>query len=153
MKNNAKLTILQINDTHGYLEPHLEWMAGPHQPVYRAAGGFARLGTLVRKIREETQGRVLFCDNGDTFHGTHPVVASRGEILVPILNQLGLNAMTVHSDFAYGPQHLKSLASRLNYPVLATNIYHTQTGQRFFPPYAVQEVGSLKIGIIGIASN
>jgi len=85
MKNNAKLTILQINDTHGYLEPHLEWMAGPHQPVYRAAGGFARVGTLVRKIREETQGRVLFCDNGDTFHVTHPIVHSRGEILVPIL--------------------------------------------------------------------
>jgi S-sulfosulfanyl-L-cysteine sulfohydrolase len=153
MKNKAKLTILQINDTHGYLDPHWEWMAGPHEPGYRAAGGFARIGTLARQIREETQGRVLFCDNGDTFHGTHPIVQSRGEILVPILNQLGLNAMTVHWDFAYGPEHLKSLASRLNYPVLATNIYHTQTGQRFFPPYAVQEVGGLKIGIIGIASN
>jgi len=85
MKNNAKLTILQINDTHGYLDLHWEWMAGPHEPAYRAAGGFARVGTLVRKIREETQGRVLFCDNGDTFHGTHPIVHSRGEILMPIL--------------------------------------------------------------------
>ena len=62
MKDNTKLTILQINDTHGFFEPHLEWMAGPHQPAYRTAGGFARIGTLIRKIREETQGLVLFCE-------------------------------------------------------------------------------------------
>jgi len=153
MNNTSNLTVLQINDTHGYLDLHLEWMAGPHQPVYRSVGGFARIATLARQIREETQGQVLFCDNGDTFHGTQPVVQSRGEIAVPILNQLGLNAMTVHWDFAYGPKRLKSLASRLKYPVLAINIYDPKTGQTFFPPYAVQEVGGLKIGIIGIASN
>ena len=32
MKNNAKLTILQINDTHGYLDIHQEWFAVPQQP-------------------------------------------------------------------------------------------------------------------------
>lgn len=153
MSDIAKVTLLQINDTHGYLDLHLEWMAGPRQPVYRAVGGFARIATLVRRIRDDTQGRVLFCDNGDTFHGTYPVVTSQGEIVVPILNQLGLNAMTVHWDFAYGPKHLQSLASRLNYPVLAINVYDTKTGERFFQPCSVQEVGDLKVGIIGIASN
>jgi 2',3'-cyclic-nucleotide 2'-phosphodiesterase (5'-nucleotidase family) len=39
MKNNAKLTILQINDTHGYLDIHQEWFAVPQQPVYHLAGG------------------------------------------------------------------------------------------------------------------
>jgi 2',3'-cyclic-nucleotide 2'-phosphodiesterase (5'-nucleotidase family) len=148
-----KITLLQINDCHGYVDHHLEWFPGPQQPVYRTVGGYGRIATLVKQIREETQGRVLFCDNGDTFHGTYPVVKSRGEVLLPMLNQLGLNAMTVHWDFAYGPQRMQELAAGLKYPVLATNIYHTQTGRRFFPPYAVQEVGGLKIGIIGIASN
>ena len=32
MKNNAKLTILQINDTHGYLDIHQEWFAVLQQP-------------------------------------------------------------------------------------------------------------------------
>ena len=150
---SAKVTLLQINDTHGYLDLHQEWFAAPQQPVYRLAGGYARIATLVRQIREQTQDSVLFCDNGDTFHGTYPVVKSRGEVLLPILNRLGLQAMTVHWDFAYGPQRMQELAAGLKYPVLAINIYHTQTGQRFFPPYAVQEVGGLRIGIIGIASN
>jgi len=153
MSENAKLTILQINDTHGYLDLHLEWMAGPRQPAYRAAVGFARIATLAREIREETHGHVLFCDSGDTFHGTQPVVQSRGEMVVPILNELGLNAMTAHWDFAYGPSHLKSLASKLSYPMLAINIYDQDTNVRFFPPYSIQEVGGLNIGIIGIASN
>jgi 2',3'-cyclic-nucleotide 2'-phosphodiesterase (5'-nucleotidase family) len=153
MSDSAKVTVLQINDTHGYLDLHLEWMAGPRQPVYRAVGGFARIATLARHIRDETRGRVLFCDNGDTFHGTYPVVKSQGEIVVPILNQLGLKAMTVHWDFAYGPKHLQSVASRLNYPVLAINVYDTNSRESFFPPYSVQEVGDLKVGIIGIASN
>ncbi len=149
----TKITLLQINDCHGYFDQHLEWFPGPQQPEYRMVGGYGRIATLVKQIREETQGRVLFCDNGDTFHGTYPVVKSRGEVLLPILNQLGLRAMTVHWDFAYGPQRMQELAAGLKYPVLAINVYHKATGQRFFPPYVVPEVGGLKIGIIGIASN
>ena len=32
MKNNAKLTIFQIKDTHGYLDIHQEWFSVPQQP-------------------------------------------------------------------------------------------------------------------------
>jgi 2',3'-cyclic-nucleotide 2'-phosphodiesterase (5'-nucleotidase family) len=48
MKNNAKLTILQINDTHGYLDIHQEWFAVPQQPVYHLAGGVAQHPTARR---------------------------------------------------------------------------------------------------------
>jgi sulfur-oxidizing protein SoxB len=150
---SGRLTLLQINDSHGYLDLHLEWFAAAHQPIYRMAGGYARIATLLKQIREETQGRVLFLDNGDTFHGTYPVVKSRGEVLVPVMNQLKPDAMTVHWDFAYGPGQLQKLASGLSYPVLATNIYEKGTGRRFFEPHAMREVSGLRIGIIGIASN
>jgi sulfur-oxidizing protein SoxB len=150
---SGKITLVQINDSHGYMDLHLEWFAAAHQPVYRWAGGYARIAALLKQMREETQDRLLFLDNGDTFHGTYPVVQSRGEMLVPIMNQLKPDAMTVHWDFAYGPGQLRKLASSLNYPVLATNIYEKGTGRRFFEPYRVQEVAGLKVGIIGIASN
>lgn len=150
---SGKLTLLQINDTHGYLDLHLEWFAAAPKPVYRMAGGYARIATLVQRIREQAGGQVLFLDNGDTFHGTYPVVQSRGESLVPIMNALGLQAMTVHWDFAYGPDQLKRLERELNYPMLAVNIYEASNGRRFLPPYLIQEVGGLKVGIIGIASN
>jgi 2',3'-cyclic-nucleotide 2'-phosphodiesterase (5'-nucleotidase family) len=151
--HSGKITLLQMNDSHAYLDLHLEWFPGPHQPVYRRAGGYARIATLLKQIRQETQDRVLFLDNGDTFHGTYPVVQSRGETLVPIMNQLKPDAMTVHWDFAYGPRQLQKLASALSYPVLATNIYEKRSGRRFFAPWLLREVSGLRLGIIGIASN
>jgi len=41
MKNHRKLTILQINDTHGYLEPHPELFWHGDKADYRPAGGYA----------------------------------------------------------------------------------------------------------------
>ena len=42
MKNNAKLTVLQISDTHSYLDIHQEWLDVQQQPVYHLAGGVAQ---------------------------------------------------------------------------------------------------------------
>src|SRR5512133_1581997 len=64
---SGKFTLLQINDSHGYLDLHWEWFPGPHGPLYRKAGGYSRIATLVNHIRRETGNRVLFYDNGDTF--------------------------------------------------------------------------------------
>jgi len=150
----SRITLIQINDSHGYLESHLEWFPGPDgRPVFRPAGGYARIATLVKQIGEETQGRALFFDNGDTFHGTRPVVESQGEAIVPILNQLGMAAMTAHWDFAYGPARLKELGSKINHPILAINVYDKTTGKLFFEPYKVFTVSGVKIGVIGIACN
>ncbi len=116
---SGRVTLVQINDSHGYLDLHLEWFPGPHGAEYRRAGGYARIASVLKQIRKETKGKVLFLDNGDTFHGTYPVVKSRGEALVDIMNQLRPQAMTAHWDFAYGPKQLQTLASKLTYPVLA----------------------------------
>lgn len=148
-----KLTILQINDTHGYLEPHLECFPGPLGLVYREAGGFARIAAVAKHVRKETHGNVLFCDCGDALAGTHPAQQSRGEIMVPVLNALGLAATTAHWEFSYGPPRFRELADRLNYPVLAINVYEKDTGKLAFAPYRIAEVAGLKIGMIGIASN
>jgi 2',3'-cyclic-nucleotide 2'-phosphodiesterase (5'-nucleotidase family) len=42
--------------------------------------------------------------------------------LIPILNALGLDAMTAHWEFAYGPATLKQRAAELCYPILAINV-------------------------------
>ena len=148
-----KLTILQINDTHAYLEPHPECFPGPEGFVYRQAGGFSRIAALAKAVRKEVGGNVLFCDSGDAFFGTYPAQKSRGEVMVPVLNALGLEAMTAHWEFAYGPRRFRELAARLNYPVLAINVYEKDSGKLAFPPYRVKEVAGLKVGIVGIACN
>ena len=147
------LTILQINDTHGYLEPHPELIWKGRQPLFQVLGGFARIAGLFRAVREEVGDAVLALDNGDTFHGTHAAVVSKGEALVPVLNALGLDAMTAHWEFAWGPKHFQALASRLNHPVLAINCYDKTEGTRPFPASLVLERADLRIGVIGIAAT
>lgn len=114
-----KVTVLQVNDTHGYLEPHPELLWDGSSARCETLGGYARLAGLLRAVRAEQDGAVLALDNGDTFHGTYPVVRTKGEALVPLLNALSLDAMTGHWDFAYGPEHLLRLVSKLSYPFLA----------------------------------
>lgn len=151
--SSRRLTLLQLNDVHAYLDLHPELFWEAKGAVYRPAGGYARIATLVRRIRAEVGDGVLFCDGGDTLHGTVPVVKTHGQALIPILNASGLDAMTAHWDFAYGPRILQQRVSELSYPLLALNVYDQQTRNLVFPPYSVKEIGGLRVGIIGIASN
>lgn len=150
---SGNVTLLQVNDVHGYLEPHPEMVWLGREAAFPRLGGYARLATLLRRLREERDGAVVALDNGDTFHGTYPVVQSKGQILVPVLNALGLDGMTAHWDFAYGPQQLRELAGQLSYPLLAINCFDQETGELAFQPTRVVERGGLRIGIVGIAAT
>ncbi len=151
--SSKHLNIVYINDVHGYMDLHQELIWQGKRAAFRKAGGYARIAGLVNEIRGEKPDNVLFCDGGDTFHGTYPVVESKGEILIPLLNNLNLDAMTVHWDFAYGPKVIKGIEEKLNYPILAANIYYKENRDYFFKPYMVKQINGLKIGIIGLGSN
>jgi len=153
MSRGERLTILQMNDSHGYLDLHQElFWAGDH-PTYRKAGGHGRIAALLKEIRGEGPERVLAFDCGDTFHGTHAVVQTEGESIVPILNSMGFDAMTAHWEFAYGPQKFEELANRLSYPMLAINCYEEDSDRLIFDPYTILEAAGLRIGVIGIAAT
>jgi 2',3'-cyclic-nucleotide 2'-phosphodiesterase (5'-nucleotidase family) len=153
MVNRTSLTVIQMNDSHSYFDLHQEIFWQGDQAVYRPAGGYARIATIVKQIRVANQERVLFCDCGDTLHGTHPALDTQGQALIPILNSLGLDAMTAHWEFAYGPATFRQRAAELGYPMLAINVYDQATKQLLFPPYSVKEIGGMRIGLVGIASN
>ncbi|MGE8077332.1 bifunctional metallophosphatase/5'-nucleotidase [Peribacillus loiseleuriae] len=148
------LTILQMNDTHAYLDLHPEmFLEGKGEAHFRNVGGYARITSIFNKARAENLGGVLVLDNGDTFHGTYPAIATMGESLIPILNTMGIDGMTAHWEFAYGPNHLKKLSTLLDYPMLANNCYDEGSKQPVFPTYTVIERAGLKIGVIGIACH
>ena len=153
MSGPRKLTIFQINDTHGYLEPHPELIWAQGKETYAVLGGYARIATLLQRARDENPGGVVALDNGDTFYGTYPAVTSRGEALIPLVNALQLDAMTAHWEFAWGPSHFQALADRLDYPVLAINCYDKETGERPFPASILIDRAGLRIGVIGIAAT
>ena len=153
MSESKQLTILQMNDSHAYLELHSEMFIENGIEVYRDAGGYARISSIFKQARDENPNGVLALDNGDTFHGTYPAVASKGEALVPIMNMLGFDGMTAHWEFAYGPEQFQKIVSMLEYPMLAANIYYKDTDELVFPSHTIVERAGLKIGVIGIAEH
>ena len=152
-KKRASLTIIQMNDTHAYFDIHQEMFWQGDHAEYRQTGGYARIATIVNNIRTESDGNCLFCDCGDTLHGTYPAIITKGQAMIPILNSLGLDAMSAHWEFAYGPAVFNQWIAELNYPLLANNVFDKVTKKLVFPSYAVKEIGGLRIGLIGIASN
>ncbi|NEW82058.1 MAG: bifunctional metallophosphatase/5'-nucleotidase, partial [Mariniphaga sp.] len=54
---------------------------------------------------------------------------------------------------AYGPEVFQQRVAELNYPMLAINIFDKVTNKPVYPSYVVKEVGGLRIGLVGIASN
>ncbi|WP_211221929.1 bifunctional metallophosphatase/5'-nucleotidase [Lacticigenium naphthae] len=152
-KESKKMTILQMNDSHAYFDLHSEWFWEQDQFTYRKAGGYARIATLVKEIRQESNERLLFLDNGDTLNGTRPAFETEGQAVVPIVNALGIDAMAMHWEFGYGPKKLIETSEKLNFPLLANNVYNKDTDELLFPSTVVKIVGDLRVGIIGIASN
>lgn len=152
-KKRTQLLLLQLNDVHGYVDLHPDWFWENGRTVYRPAGGYARIATLVEERRRQYPDATVLLDGGDTFHGTYPVVQTKGELLVPILNQLRFDAMTAHWDFAYGPRRLTELANQLTYPILGINVFHKESNEPFFPGYQILERGGVRIGVIGVACN
>ncbi len=153
MPVQRELTIIQMNDSHGYLECHPELFWSGDRGEYREAGGFDRIAAAIDAIRTERPGKVLTLDCGDTIHGTYATVKTRGQALVPILNRIGFDAMTGHWEFAYGPKRLREITGQLDYPMLAINCYEAETGELAFQPYRIREIAGLRVGIVGIAAT
>ncbi|CCU81033.1 5'-nucleotidase [Halanaerobium saccharolyticum subsp. saccharolyticum DSM 6643] len=146
-------TLLQINDTHSYLENHQELFWDGDRAEYRKAGGYARIRSLIKEIKAETNGRTMALDNGDTIHGTYQAVKSKGRSMIPILNKMGFEGMTAHWEFGYGSENFMEITEELNYPMLAINLYDEESNNLVFDPYLIKKYGDLKVGVIGVAAT
>lgn len=56
MSDAKTITLLQINDTHGYLEPHPELFWVGNRAVHRMAGGYA----LILSGKDKGSGGTAF---------------------------------------------------------------------------------------------
>lgn len=147
------ISIVQINDTHAQLLEHGDARYGPAGFYVETLGGYPRILSKIKEYQALYPGELLVLDNGDTFHGTHEAVQTRGQVMVPYLQALGVHAMTFHWDAAYTPARLRELEQALGYPVLACNVYHRGTRRLMFKPQHTFEVQGLKVAVIGLASN
>ena len=104
-----EVTIFHTNDVHG------------------REAALSRLSAMARQLRSEAedQGRkVLFLDGGDAadrrFRTTS---ATKGVAFYTIMNAMGYDAQTMGNAISlpYGPQAMKAVAERANFPILAAN--------------------------------
>ncbi len=149
----GQFTLIQQNDTHAHLTLHWEHFWHNGKPEYRQAGGYARAATIVHQIKNETNGKCLLVDCGDTIHGTGPAMWTNGAAIVPALNAMGVDLMTPGNwEFGFGPEVLRDRVAEMKFPVIACNVERATTGEHEFPPSEVREIGGVRVGFIGITS-
>jgi len=148
---DENLSIFQLNDLHGYLESHQELFWRDGEEVYKKCGGLAEIKYFIDEKRKK--GPILFLDNGDTFHGTFVSVNNEAKEMTSLMNEIGPDAMTLHWEFAYGPERVEEINGELEYPILAINCYSEGNDERIFDPYSVFTRNGIKIGVIGIAAT
>ena len=124
---------------------------------YGRMGGYAHLATLVKRVRAERPGRTLVLDGGDALQGSATALWSRGEDMLRVTNQLGVDVFTAHWEFTYGLERVRELFGDRDRPgrftgdFVAQNVTEAGWGERAFRPYTVREVGSVRVGVIGQA--
>src|SRR5512132_3623854 len=124
---------------------------------YGRMGGYAHLATLVKRIREQREGRTLLLDGGDTIQGSATALWSRGEDMVRVSNLLGVDVFTPHWEFTYGLERVRELfGDRERRGVfrgdfIAHNVSEAGWGDPVFHPYTLRELGGVRVGVIGQA--
>lgn len=158
MTDPTRLTILQTADLHGQLETHDEFYLEDGQPVYRRAGGVARMKTLFDRIREENPHTIIV-DNGDCFQGSGWMQLSRGQAAIPAMNALGYDVlMPGNWEVVFGKDRLREIAAEYTAPMVCTNMHHADdagnpmgndvVGHHLFDPYLVLDKGGVKVGVL-----
>lgn len=127
---------------------------------YGKMGGYAHITTLVKQVLAERPGKTLLLDGGDTLQGSATSLWTRGEDMVQVMNQLGVEVMAGHWEFTYGIDRVKELLGDKDKGGIfkgefvahnALDISWGPPGEPIFKPYTVRELGGIKVGVIGQA--
>ena len=118
---------------------------------YGKIGGFAHLATLVKRLRATRPGALLL-DGGDTWQGSATSLWTRGQDMIEVCQQLGVDMMTAHWEFTYGDKRmLEAVKSLGRIEFLAQNVKTADFGDPVFNPYVMREMNGVPVAVIGQA--
>lgn len=93
------VVFIHTGDFHGNLEPHVNLRAGSSP----SEGGLARVSTIVKQIRKRNRRNSVHIHTGDTTAGNAEATFTRGEALVKVVDQLGVDVFVPGNwEFSYG---------------------------------------------------
>ncbi|WP_340560344.1 bifunctional metallophosphatase/5'-nucleotidase [Streptomyces sp. GSL17-111] len=168
------LQVLAVNDFHGHLEPPTgssgrvthEHHDGTTEQI--DAGGVEYLATALREARRGERHSVTVAP-GDVV-GASPLLSGlfHDEPTIEAMNALGMDVVGVgNHEFDEGQEELKRLQrggchpvdgcyaegrtfEGADFPILAANVVHEDTGRPLLKPYTVQKMRGVKVGFIGV---
>ncbi len=118
---------------------------------YGKVGGFAHIATLVKRLQAARPGALLL-DGGDTWQGSATSLWTRGQDMIDVCQQLGVDMMTAHWDFTYGATRMMEAVRSLGRTeFLAQNVKTADFGDPVFKPCVIREINGVPVAIIGQA--
>ena len=121
--------VIHTGDTNGVMENK------------DGAVGFAKVAGLADQTVEDYG--TLLLDSGNALTGD-------GGKSIKVMNATGYSAAAIGTrDVALGIDRLQSLSAMADFPLLCAN-WLQMDGDLFFDPYAIIDVGNVRVGIIGL---
>lgn len=148
-----RLQVLATTDMHGAVMPEDAYTLQP------APRGWAKVATLIREHKAKNPNTLLV-DCGDSLQG-EPLAYVRARLhpelpepAMAIMNALGYHAMAVgNHEFDWGQAVLRKAEEQATFPWLGANIALASTGKSAFTPYAVVELGGVRVGVLGLTTS
>ena len=129
--------LIHTNDTHCYYDNE-------------DGLGFSTVKGL--KDRSIEDGNVTFLvDAGDFIQGNAYGTLTSGEASVDVMNTVGYDVgIPGNHEFDYSFDVLLENTSKLNFPIICSNLIYKTTGESVYPEYLVLEKSGVKIGFFGL---
>lgn len=149
----AEFVIFHTSDIHGSIAAHDDPTA--REMPKPLIGGFAALKSVMNKYKSNpvySNSRFLYFDSGDIFQGTPIVDRTKGSVMIDLMNQMPLNAITLgNHEFDYTYEMLVEQMKCAKFPVVCCNVFDKRTNRpiEMSVPYAVFSHEGKKIGVIG----
>lgn len=146
----AIVSLLHTADIHSQLLVHDEFFVEEGKVVYKKRGGFATLKSMIRELRSQNKSNSLLIDGGDCFQGSGVAALSKGQAIVPLMNNIGYDLILPGNwEVVYGKQMMmKDLLAYKGEKVCA-NMFHESNHSLIFPPFQIKQLGGIRIGFIG----
>ncbi|MFG6416961.1 bifunctional metallophosphatase/5'-nucleotidase [Roseateles sp. DC23W] len=172
---STELTLLSINDFHGNIQPAQPTPLMPRLPdpatgqiKPQAAGGVAHLATAMAQLRAKNPDAVIVA--GGDLIGASPQISNllRDEPTLAAMGQLGIAASALgnHELDAGLPELLRQTRGECapggclwpgykgpGFPFLGANVLDAATGKPLLPTHSIQQAGTLKVAIAGVATK
>ena len=147
-----RVTILHTTDIHAQLDPHDEFFHEGGRPVFKRRGGFATLRRMIETLRQQNPQGTLVVDGGDCFQGSAVAALSKGQAIVPLINEIGYDLVLPGNwEVVYGKDMLIRNMNMYKAAKVCANMFHAGSPDAalLFPPFQVFTLGDVRIGFIG----